>query len=135
MLIIRALVVDDYQEHVEILVNTLNMYGCEAAGCDSGAKALEICEETLPHLIVYDGLMECMRAWQFGARLNAKPRVGVRPYMVALTGFGSTLQRRLCEEHGFDKYCTKPIELFQILDWIKMARLRLQSAPKEPEEK
>ncbi len=132
---IRLLVVDDYEEHRDTIANTATMYGCEARSCDSGVKALEIAQTWLPHLIIYDGLMEGMRAWQFAARYNNLPRVGVKPYMIALTGFSNTLQRRLCEEHGYDEYRTKPIELSDLLQWIQLARQRTDNAPKEPEEK
>ncbi|HEY3321538.1 MAG TPA: response regulator [Planctomycetota bacterium] len=125
---IRALVVDDYQEHVDTLVNTLNMYGCEARGASEGPEALMICETWQPHLVICDGLLEGMRAWKFGhALLSQDPPM--RPYLVALTGFASRLQRRLCEECGFDEYVTKPIELSTLLTWVQKARQRAEQVP------
>ena len=122
---IKALVIDDYQEHVDTLVNTLNMYGCEARGVSQGQEGLDLCQTWGPHLVICDGLLEGMRAWQFGHNyLRNEP--ANRPYMVALTGFGSTLQRRLCEECGFDEYVTKPIELSTLLMWVQKARDRAE---------
>jgi len=118
-------VVDDYQEHVDTLVSTLNMYGCEARGATLGSEALLICESWQPHLVICDGLLEGMRAWQFAHRLLRHDPV-TRPYLVALSGFGSTLQRRLCEECGYDEYVTKPIELSTLLGWVQKARLRAE---------
>mgnify|MGYP001614136901 FL=1 len=125
---IRALVIDDYQEHVDTLVNTLNMYGCEARGASSGSEGLVLCETWQPHLVICDGLLEGMRAWQFGHNL-LRNELAHRPYMVALTGFGSTLQRRLCEECGYDEYVTKPIELSTLLGWVQKARQRAEQVP------
>jgi len=119
--VIRVLVVDDYQEHVDTLVSTLNMYGCDARGASRGPEALASCESWQPHLVVCDGLLEGMRAWQFGHNLLSD-NPAHRPYMVALTGFGSTLQRRLCEECGYNEYVTKPIELSTLLGWVQKAR-------------
>ncbi len=135
---IKALVVDDYQEHVDTLVSTLNMYGCEARGAVAGRDALATCESWQPHLVIYDGLLEGKRAWQFAHELlmarYSKPYVPgdaqpSRPYIVALTGFGSTLQRRLCEECGTDEYVTKPIELSTLLTWVQKARQRAEQVP------
>lgn len=125
---IKALVIDDYQEHVDTLVNTLNMYGCEARGATGGGEALALCESWQPHLVICDGLLEGMRAWQFGHTL-LRHELPQRPYMVALTGFASTLQRRLCEECGYDEYVTKPIELSTLLTWVQKARQRAEHVP------
>jgi CheY-like chemotaxis protein len=135
---VRVLVVDDYQEHVDTLVSTLNMYGCEARGADRAPQALDICAKWQPDLIICDGLLEGKRAWHFAydllrTRNSEKYQPGdalpPRPYIVALTGFGSTLQRRLCEECGCDEYVTKPIELSVLLSWVQKARQRAEQLP------
>lgn len=112
---------------MDILVNTSMLYGGAARGCSCGKEALEIAQDWLPHLILYDGLLEGMRAWQFAAQYNNLPRVGPRPVMIALTGWKSTLMRRLCEEHGYDEYVGKPIELEQLLEWIRIAKARFKT--------
>lgn len=119
---IKVLVVDDYQEHIDTLVSTLNMYGAEAKGASSGDEALAVCETFQPDLVIYDGLLENKRAWKFAFELLNSHLDLPRPYLVALTGFGSTLQRRLCEECGYDEYVTKPIELSTLLGWVQKAR-------------
>jgi CheY-like chemotaxis protein len=121
--VVRVLVIDDYQEHIDTLVNTLNIYGCEARGVSSGTEGLKISREWLPHLIICDGLLGNMRAWQFAHTLLSDTEA-TRPYMVALTGFGSKLQRVLCEECGYDEYVNKPIELSTLLGWVQKARSR-----------
>jgi CheY-like chemotaxis protein len=132
---VKALVVDDYQEHVDTLVNTLNMYGCEARGASTGNEALALCRSWEPHLVICDGLLEGKRAWQFAFELLKDKKYvpgapqPVKPYLVALTGFGSTLQRRLCEECGHDEYVTKPIELSTLLSWVQKARQRAEQVP------
>ena len=120
---IRVLVIDDYQEHIDTLVNTLNIYGCEARGVSSGSQGLQICRDWQPHLVICDGLLGNMRAWQFALQL-LETESQHRPYLVALTGFGSKLQRVLCEECGYDEYVNKPIELSTLLGWVQKARIR-----------
>lgn len=120
----RVLVVDDYREHVDALVAGAQSYaGCQARGCFSGEDALIICDEWKPHLVIYDGLLDGMRAWEFALDLlEDDPPEKERPYLVALTGFGSTLQRRLCEEVGFDEYVVKPIAPEVLKAWVEEAR-------------
>ena len=122
---IKVLVVDDYQEHIDTLVNTLNIYGCEARGVSSGAAGLEIAREWQPNLTICDGLLGSMRAWQFAYKL-LESELPTRPYLVALTGFGSKVQRVLCEECGYDEYIQKPIELSTLLGWVQKARVRAE---------
>ena len=128
---VRVLVVDDYREHVDTLVSTLSMYGCEAKGATRGSEGVALCESWGPHLVICDGLLEGMRAWQFGHRI-LRDDPPTRPYLVALTGFASTLQRRLCEECGFDEYVTKPIELATLLTWVQKARQRAEQDQPSP---
>jgi DNA-binding response OmpR family regulator len=76
--------------------------------------------------------MDGKRAWKFGFELknfiyeqdSNILEESIHPYMIALTGFGSVLQRRLCEECGYDEYVTKPIELYTLLGWVKKAKAR-----------
>lgn len=121
----KALIIDDYQEHVDTLVQTLIQYGIDARGAATAREAFVILETFEPDLIVCDGLLADCRAWHFGHQYLQEYIYGRnthRPYLVALTGFGSTLQRRLCEECGFNEYVTKPIELSTLLGWIQKAR-------------
>ena len=122
---VKVLVIDDYQEHVDTLVNTLNMYGCDARGVNKGHEGLVLAQTWQPQLVVCDGLLEGMHAWQFGHKI-LEQNPAHRPYLVALTGNNSTLQRRLCEECGYDEYVTKPIELATLLDWVHKARERTE---------
>jgi len=128
---IKVLVVDDYSEHVDTLVSTLNMYGCDARGANDYRAGLQEVVDFKPDLIICDGLLEGMRAWEFAFTIlqqyykdNAITGTANRPYLVSLTGFASTLQRRLCEECGYDEYVTKPIELSTLLAWVQLARQR-----------
>jgi CheY-like chemotaxis protein len=89
----------------------------------TGPEALALCESWSPHLVIYDSLLDGMRAWQFGFRLlRSDPPQHQRPYLVALTHLTSNLQRSLCEEVGFDEYKAKPITQEELDGWIEKAR-------------
>jgi CheY-like chemotaxis protein len=129
---IRVVIVDDHQESVNELIEVLEKYGIEAEGVTNAHDALDVCKDFQPHLIIYDGLMDSKKAWMFGFELlnyiyeqdSNVLEESIHPYMVALTGFGSVLQRTLCEECGYDEYVTKPIALSVLLGWVKKAKVR-----------
>lgn len=125
----KVLIIDDYQEHLDTLSSTLQMYGCETKTASKGADALDIAREWAPQLIICDGMLESMHAWKFGFELlsnysydSNSDEIEGRPYLVALTGYASTKQRRLCEETGYNEYVTKPIELSTLLAWVQKAK-------------
>lgn len=127
----RVLVVDDCEQHVAEMTTALRMYQMEAKGASNGPDALAVAREWSPHLIVYDGLLEGMNAWQFGQELLRPPDGWLpgdesprKPYMVALTGFGTTRLKALVREFGFDEYVEKPIKLNLMLGWVKHAKER-----------
>jgi CheY-like chemotaxis protein len=132
MLKLRALIVDDYQDHLDTLLQCFQTYHADAKGSSGPSGAMRIVKDWNPHIIVYDGLMERVKAWEFGYLLWKNPEMQIRyasqprPYMVALTGFVSTLQRRLCEENGYDEYRSKPIEISDVLGWLHKARDRFE---------
>jgi CheY-like chemotaxis protein len=130
---LRVLVIDDYQEHIDTLVNTLNMYGCDAKGALTAQKGMDLFMTWFPQLIICDGLQEDKKAWKFWHDVcnQVEDHSLNRPYMVTLTGFGSTLQRRLCEECGSDEYVTKPIELSTLLCWVEKAKQKVLARGQE----
>ncbi len=120
----KVLVIDDYQEHIDVLLAALEKDQCEARGAITPQNGLNIMIAWEPDLVIVDGLMEGKRAWQIAHEfLQMNPTY--RPYMVALTGFRSTLQQRLCEECGYDEYITKPIDLSILLGWVNKTRHRM----------
>jgi len=128
---IRALVVDGFPEHVAVLVQTLNHYGVDALGTNSGKEGLTLYRDRKPHLVIVGNgqakLTDGMRFWLFGHKLLGN-EFSDRPYMVALDGdhWAGSLNKRLAEECGFDDYTYKPIELSTLLKWVENARLRAE---------
>ena len=131
---LKVLVIDDFNEHLDTLTSTLRMYGCEVCGSTSGKDGLQIALKWRPNLIICDDLLDgsntVMPAWKVAFEfLNVVHSLHEfngtdihRPYMVCLTGYANTRGRRLSEEFGFDEYVKKPIELAALLGWVDKAR-------------
>ncbi len=121
----NIIIIDDCQEHVDSLAtyysqdedNDVYTY----TKTDGLINALR---QRDPHLILCDGLMLDKRAWQIGYEFLKEYPEHKRPYMVVITGFQSTMQRRLCEECGWDIYTSKPVSIKQLDEWRFRAKER-----------
>ncbi len=120
----NIVIIDDYEEHANTLASFLSNEDHDVYVYTKVDGLINLLRQRDPHLIICDGLMEGKRAWKIGYEFLREYPEHKRPYMVALTGFGSTMQRRLCEECGFDEYATKPIEHCTLLEWARRARVR-----------
>lgn len=124
----KCLMIDDFQEHIDTILQHLQMYDCgEVKGTTSAREGLEIISEWKPDLILVDDLMQGKRAWQIALEMR-RQNPNYRPYMVSLCAFATALQKRLCEENGYDEYVSKPFELGTLLGWVKKARERSENA-------
>lgn len=122
----NVVIVDDYKEHADTIAACVSNLGYDAYVYYKKDNVIQKILTADPHLFICDGLMEGKRAWRIGYELLKECPENKRPYMVALTGFGSTLQRRLCEECGFDEYATKPIEFCTLTTWIAKSKIRAE---------
>lgn len=124
----RILIVDENIDHRSSLTEACIMYSCLVKGCESEDDALECVRNWQPHLVICDSMMnkDKFRGWRFAYRL-LKDENSHRPYLVALTGFFQSRDRRLCEECGFDEYLHKPTELSTLYAVICKARQRFEA--------
>lgn len=125
----RILVVDDNEDHLNVLMKTLHMYGSDVRGSKDGHAAMDIAIQWEPQLVLCDVMLKGMHAWRFAfnylrylrnsSGLDNPPS---RPYFVALADRkNDVLQESLCMEHGFDIYILKPLDLYEMLSWVKKA--------------
>lgn len=117
---VRALVVENVEEHRSILCSTLCQYGVDARGVGTAEAAIEMIDSGQPDLIITNG-MESVLSWELSFEMQ-KLWPTYRPYMVALFSFMHNKQKRLCEEHGFDICNNKPITLSDLLGWVEQAQ-------------
>ena len=86
-----------------------------------GAHALQVAAQQTPDVIFMDiGLPE-MSGYQVAQRMRSDLRL-TQTYIIALSGYGSTVDQRTSLESGFNMHIVKPIEPDQLRDL--MAKLR-----------
>jgi CheY-like chemotaxis protein len=116
----RCLVIDDNREAADSLAELLTLMGHEARVAYDGKRALEVCEDFAPTLVLADLEMPEMSGYVLAHRLRSC--LGDRPMLVALTGLAGDESRRRSAEAGFDYHLMKPVDIESINALIESNR-------------
>src|SRR5262249_16648366 len=105
----RILVVDDNADAADGLSELLRSLGHEVSTAQDGFAAIDLARWFQPDLVFLDLAMPGMDGREVAIRLRSE--VGLRAAMiVAVTGYGREIDRRLSAEAGFDHHLVKPLE-------------------------
>ncbi len=122
---LRILVVDDNHDAADTLAHVLQLQGHAVDCVYSGPAALRRAEERDADLVLLDlGLPE-MDGYEVAQRLR-RQQERHRPYLVALTGYGSPRDRERSQSAGFDDHRVKPLsdaDLHLVLSAAQAARV------------
>ena len=106
---LRVLIVDDNVDGAESLAMLLQLQGHETATAHSGPDALRLMPRFQADIVFLDIGLPGMNGYDVAQQMRAEATFG-NPTLVALTGWGSTEDRRRSSEAGFDYHVTKPVE-------------------------
>jgi CheY-like chemotaxis protein len=106
----RVLVVDDSRDTVESTAMLLKVDGHEVATAGDGVQAISQAVAFRPDLVLLDIGMPTLDGYAAARRIQSLS-LPPKPYVVAVTGYGTQNDRRLCGEAGFDLHLRKPVEL------------------------
>ena len=121
-----VLVVDDNADHAASLSELLTVFGYATRMALGGQEALESAAELPPDVVLLDLMMPGMDGHELARRLKAQSPTR-RPFLVALSAFGSEEDRARSAAAGIDLHLVKPAEpavLFGLME-----RLRAFLAP------
>jgi CheY-like chemotaxis protein len=114
----RILAVDDNRDAVDGLAVMLRLLGHEVHVAYDAAEAIRAAAELRPELVMLDLGLPNVSGYQL-ARQIRKEAWGGSVRLIAVTGWGSEMDKRRAEEAGFDQHLLKPIDfetLRRILD-------------------
>ncbi len=106
---LRVLIVDDVVDSAQTLALGIQAINHEVRTAGSGAQALEIAAEFLPHVGILDIGMPGMSGYELARRLRATPH-GRTMTLIALTGWGQREDVERALAAGFDHHMTKPAD-------------------------
>jgi CheY-like chemotaxis protein len=101
------LLVDDFDDALDIYSTYLTHKGYRVEVATNGAEAVAKAEQTLPALILMDLRMPILDGTAALTRLRSDPRFASTP-IIALTAHALDEQRRLALAAGFDAVVAKP---------------------------
>jgi CheY-like chemotaxis protein len=104
----RVLVIDDDADTVYATAELLRLNGHEVLTADSGMGALALMPRFRPELVLLDIGMPEQNGLAVAQRIHQLALVP-RPYLVAVTGYGTSDDRRRSALAGFDLHLTKPV--------------------------
>ncbi|HEV8534185.1 MAG TPA: ATP-binding protein [Candidatus Limnocylindria bacterium] len=115
----KVLVVDDNVDAAESLAELLREYGHDARTAHDGDTAIVEAERMRPDVVLLDIGLPLVDGYEVARRLRAHEGLN-STILVALTGFGEDRHRRLAREAGFDHHVTKPVDVSQLEDLLRL---------------
>lgn len=102
-----VLVVDDFEDGRQLVVDVLTHYDFDVAEAATGMDALDMTRAMLPDVVVLDLALPGLDGWEVARRLKADRRTrGIR--LMALTAHAEPLALQRASEAGCDLVMTKP---------------------------
>lgn len=118
----RILLVDDNEAAAELLALLLQSIAAHDIRIAlDGPSALEMAQTFLPDLVILDIGLPGMDGYEVARKIRANPRLDA-PVLAALTGYGSSEDRRRAFEAGFDFHYVKPLSLEKLVELLGATR-------------
>ncbi|MDO4517022.1 MAG: response regulator [Bacillota bacterium] len=120
----RILLAEDNELNREIAVELLSEYGFRVDTAENGAEAVKLVEQSRPgdyDLVLMDIQMPVMNGYEATRRIRALED----PYLANITILAMTANafeedKREAAEHGMNGFLTKPIDIGQLLDTLRL---------------
>ena len=105
----RILVAEDGRDAADSFGTLLSILGYEVRIAYDGQEAIEAAEAFRPGVVIMDIGMPKLNGYDAARHIRAQPW-GKDIFLVALTGWGQSEDRRRSREAGFDRHFTKPVD-------------------------
>jgi PAS domain S-box-containing protein len=108
---LKVLVVDDEPDNLDFLMVALEYFGASATAAATAAEAIDILQQSPPHILVSDIGMPAQDGYWLirKVRSSASDKIKRLP-AVALTAYASEEDRDRAIAAGYDEHLTKPID-------------------------
>ena len=119
---LRVLVVEDYEDSAAILAKLLSLYGCVVEVAADGPSGLQAFQVGQPDVVFLDIGLPKMDGWQVAKRIREQGSAK-RPFLIAVTGYGTQADRLRSRAAGIDVHFVKPVDPVELEDLVKRLTL------------
>jgi len=113
-----VLVVDDIESNRELLKDILSAVNLTVYTADNGQEAVMMAKQILPDLIIMDISMPIMDGFEATEVIKEEIRDKAIP-VVALSAASKPIDVNRVETYGFEAYLTKPVNVSELLGYLK----------------
>lgn len=120
----RLVIADDLRDNTDSLADLLRLQGHEVVTAYDGAEAVDVTERFRPEAVLMDIGMPKLDGFEACRRIRATPW-GCDMLIVALTGWGQTVDRERTKAAGFTHHLVKPVDyptVIAVLNDLRDAR-------------
>ena len=118
----RILVVDDYPGAAQASCMLLEAMGHEVQSALDGTTALTLAVTFAPEVVILDIGLPDASGYDIARQLRSLPR---RPFIVAMTGWGTVRDRVQSLAAGIDEHVVKPASMEKLTAIIEAAKRKL----------
>jgi len=117
----RIVIVEDNEDCRESLQEWLSYTGHEVQSAVDGPAGFELIQRTRPEIALVDIGLPGFDGYELARKVRAKPS-GLRPFLVAITGYGQPEDGRRALDAGFDVHLVKPVNLSDLAEMLQKPR-------------
>lgn len=125
---LRILIVEDNDDAREMLRALLDLAGHEIYEAAEGLEGLRLAGRVKPHVVLIDLGLPGLDGLEVASRIRPMPD-GEGMLLVAVTGYGQTLDWQKTREASFDLHLVKPVDPETLANVIALAAQRTARAP------
>jgi signal transduction histidine kinase/ActR/RegA family two-component response regulator len=114
----EILLVEDNKDERDTLRVALELEGHRVLHAADGVAALELLLRHRPRVAILDIGLPGMDGYQLARQ--ARAAIGPNLRLIALTGYGGTLEVERAKQAGFDLHLTKPVDVRELLQAIEI---------------
>jgi CheY-like chemotaxis protein len=118
----RVLVADDNRDAADSLTMLLQISGHEVYTVHSGSEALEVAARERPEACILDIGMPGLSGYDVARRIR-ETNWGKEMLLIALTGWGQGQDIARAKAAGFDRHCTKPVDVAELERELQKSRV------------
>jgi PAS domain S-box-containing protein len=115
---LRVLVVDDNIDSADSLSQVMQILGYPVAVAHDGVEAVAAAASWRPAIVLMDIGMPRMSGLEAARAIRASPG-GEAIWLIALSGWGQSEDRRKSSEAGFDHHFVKPVDVEALIELIR----------------